>query len=78
MRLVEFLAAVACRGNAIVSGPLVHLQSHIDSGDLLPILQPYTRSAVGVYAVYPPGRLISRRVKVFSDALYAHFRERSL
>lgn len=71
----EFLAAVACRGHAIVSGPLVLLQQHIDSGALLPILRHQTRPAVGMYAVYPPGRLISRRVKVFSDALYAHFCE---
>ncbi len=72
----EFLAAVACHGNAIVTGPLVYLQQHIDNGTLVAILTPYTRSAVGVYAVYPPGRLISRRVKIFSDALYAHFHER--
>ena len=74
----EFLAAVAVRGNAIVSGPLVHLQRHIDNGELVPILLQHTRSEVGMYAVYPPGRLISRRVKVFSDALYDHFRERKL
>lgn len=71
----EFLAAVACHGNAIVTGPLVYLQQHIDSGELVPILAQHTRSAVGVYAVYPPGRLISRRVKIFSDALHAHFRD---
>ena len=71
----EFLAAVACRGNAIVSGPLVFLQQHIDSGQLVPILKRHTRSAIGMYAVYPPGRLISRRVKILSDALYAHFRD---
>jgi DNA-binding transcriptional LysR family regulator len=74
----EFLAAVACQGNAIVNGPLLYLQQHIDSGALVPILKPYTRSAVGVYAVYPPGRMISRRVKIFSDALYAHFRRLEL
>ncbi|MCP4390030.1 MAG: LysR family transcriptional regulator [Gammaproteobacteria bacterium] len=71
----EFLAAVACHGNAIVTGPLVFLQRHIDSGALVPILKRHTHPAVGMYAVYPPGRLISRRVKIFSDALYAHFRE---
>ncbi len=74
----EFLAAVACKGNALVNGPLALLQEHIDNGELVPILRQHTRSEAGMYAVYPPGRLISRRVKVFSDALYAHFRERSL
>jgi len=74
----EFLAAFACRGSAIVTGPLAFLQRYIDDGDLVPILEQHTRAAVGMYAVYPPGRLISRRVKVFSDALYAHFHARGL
>lgn len=74
----EFLAAVATHGNAIVNGPLAYLQPYLDSGELLPILQSYTHPGVGMYAVYPPGRLVSRRVKVFSDALYEHFRDRSL
>jgi DNA-binding transcriptional LysR family regulator len=74
----EFLAAVACHGNAIVSGPLALVQKHIDNGELVPILRDHVRPEVGMYAIYPPGRLVSRRVKVFSDALYEHFRERSI
>lgn len=74
----EFLAAVACHGIAIVSGPVAFLQKHIDNRELVPILQQYVRPEVGMYAVYPPGRLVSRRVRVFSDALYEHFRERSI
>lgn len=74
----EFLAAVAVRGNAIVNGPLAYLQPYLDSGELVQILQPYTTPGVGMYAVYPPGRLVSRRIKIFSDALHAHFRDRAL
>ena len=74
----EFLAAVACQSIAIVSGPLAFLRRHIENGQLVPILEPYVHPEVGMYAVYPPGRLISRRVKVFSDALHEHFRERKL
>jgi len=74
----EFLAAIACHGNAIVSGPLAFLRDHINSGALVPILQAYTRPEVGMYAVYPPGRLVSQRVRVFSDALYEYFREREI
>jgi len=74
----EFLAAVAAHGNAIVNGPLAYLQPYMDSGELQPILQAYTHPGVGMYAVYPPGRLVSRRVKVFSDALYEHFRDADL
>jgi DNA-binding transcriptional LysR family regulator len=74
----EFLAAVASCGHAIVSGPVAFLQDYIEAGDLVAILTEYPRPEVGMYAVYPPGRLVSRRVKVFSDALYAHFCERNM
>ena len=74
----EFLAAAACCGLGIVSGPLAFLQAHIESGALVPILTDYGRDEAGMYAVYPPGRLISGRVRALSDAFYEHFRERSI
>ena len=74
----EFLAAIACQGKAIVNGPLALLAGHIQRGELLPILQQYQRPAVGMYAVYPPGRLVSRRVRALSDALYEYFRDRDI
>jgi len=74
----EFLAAVASHGYAIVSGPLAFLQDYIEAAQLVPILTDYPRREVGMYAVYPPGRLVSRRVKVLSDTLYAYFRERAV
>ena len=74
----EFLAAVAKRGQGIVSGPLALLQDLIECGDLVQILTGFSRQVTGMYAVYPPGRLVSQRVRVFSDALYAHFRDRSI
>jgi DNA-binding transcriptional LysR family regulator len=74
----EFLASVASRGLAIVNGPLAILQEYIKLGELVTILTDYPRQSVGMYAVYPPGRLVSRRVKVLSDALYAHFDESAI
>ncbi len=74
----EFLAAVASHGAAIVNGPLALMQRYIDRGELVPVLEGFERPEVGMYAVYPPGRMISRRVKAFSDALYEHFRERDI
>jgi len=74
----EFLAAVAKRGQGIVSGPLALLQDLIERGELVQILTGFSKQVTGMYAVYPPGRLVSQRVRVFSDALYAHFRERSI
>jgi DNA-binding transcriptional LysR family regulator len=73
---VEFLAAVASRGQAIVNGPRALLQDFIDSGELLPILTDYPLAEAGMYAVYPPGRLVARRVRMLSDALYRYFQDR--
>jgi len=72
----EFLAAVASCGQAIVSGPMALLEDYIDSGALVWILKDYTHPETGMYAVYPPGRMVAGRVRMFSDALYEHFRER--
>ena len=74
----EFLASVARHGQGIVSGPLAFLQDAIERGELVQILTGFTRQVTGRYAVYPPGRLVSQRVRVLSDALYAHFSERSI
>jgi DNA-binding transcriptional LysR family regulator len=50
----------------------------IERGELVQILTSFSKKVTGMYAVYPPGRLLSQRVRVFSDALYAHFLERSI
>ncbi len=71
----EALANLARQGLGIVNGPLFYLQGFIDSGELIPILIDYPRQEVGIYAVYPPGRLVSRRVKMLSDYLLAYFRD---
>lgn len=74
----EFLAAVARRDLAIVSGPAAYLQAYVERGELLPILRDCPTMKAGMYAVFPPGRLVSRRVRALGDALYEHFRERSI
>jgi len=72
----EFLAAVASRGQALVNGPTALLQDYIDRGELLPILADYPLAEAGMYAVYPPGRLIAGRVRMLSDALHRYFQDR--
>ena len=72
----EILALLASRGLALVSAPRPLLRDYIDSGTLVPVLQEFERPVVGMYAVYPPGRLVSRRVRVLSDTIYEYFRER--
>lgn len=74
----EFLAAVASHDCGFVAGPLAYLKGFIERGELVPVLEQYPQRVVGMYTVYPPGRLVSRRVKLLSDALYAYFAERDI
>jgi DNA-binding transcriptional LysR family regulator len=71
----ELLARMASHGLGITTGPLFYLQEYIDRGELVPILLEYANPEAGMYAVYPPGRLISRRVKLFCDFLFNYFVE---
>jgi len=74
----ELLARAASHGLGICAGPLFYLQEYIDRGELISILKDFPRDAVGMYAIYPPGRLVSRRVKMLSDYLLDYFRNRSI
>ncbi|MDJ0778405.1 MAG: LysR family transcriptional regulator [Gammaproteobacteria bacterium] len=74
----EFLATLASRDLAVVNGPRAYLWKFVERGELVPILTEYPSPSIGMYAVYPPGRLVSRRVRALSDALYAHFQDREI
>ena len=65
----ESLAAAASAGLGITTGPTFILGKYLKEGNLASILNKYQRPSVGIYAVYPPGRLIPRRIQVFSDFL---------
>ena len=74
----ELLARAARHGLGICAGPLFYLQEYIDRAELIPILKDFPRDAAGMYAIYPPGRLVSRRVKMLSDYLLDYFRNRRI
>ena len=69
----EALAAAAVAGMGITKGPTFILGSLLKEGKLVTILDEYRYPPVGIYAVYPPGRLIPRRIKAFSDYLAGRF-----
>lgn len=74
----ELLAKMASQNLGLTSGPLFFLQNYIDRGELVPVLTDYVIPSVGMYAVYPPGRLVSRRVKMLSDFLFEYFRDTTI
>jgi DNA-binding transcriptional LysR family regulator len=69
----ETLAVVACAGLGITTGPTFILGSYLKKNKLVTILNEYRRPPAGIYAVYPPGRLVPRRIQVFSDFLAGRF-----
>jgi len=72
----EVLANAAINGLGITSAPTFILSKQIQSKELVPILIEYERSAVGIYAVFPPGRLTPRRLQAFSDYLVTCFSDK--
>lgn len=69
----DVLAAAAIAGLGIVSAPTFILAEPIGKGQLVRILEAYRRPPVGIYAVYPPGRLMPRRVQTLTDFLSERF-----
>ncbi len=69
----EALACAAVAGLGITTGPTFILGSYLREGSLVGILNDYRRPAVGIYALYPPGRMLPRRIQVFSDFLAGRF-----
>ena len=69
------LAAAASAGLGITRIPTFILGNYVKQGSLVTILNKYQGAAVGIYAVYPPGRLMPRRIQVFSDFLAGRYGE---
>ncbi|MCB1772486.1 MAG: LysR family transcriptional regulator [Gammaproteobacteria bacterium] len=72
----DVLAEAAAAGLGIVYGPTFIASRHIVAGDLVPILAGYRRAPVGIHAVFPPGRLLPRRLQVLTDFLRKRFGDR--
>jgi len=68
---MQVSAAEAGLGIAVLPTFICH--QAISNGRLVPILCDYEQPAEGLYAVYPPGRFLSRRVRAFSDFLAERF-----
>ena len=67
----DALAGAAAAGLGIVNSPTFIVSNLIESGALIPVLRDYQRPPLGIHAVFPPGRLIARRVHAFVDFLAA-------
>jgi len=69
----DFLCAAAAKGLGIVIQPTFIAGEAISRGKLVPILTHYQWPITPAYAVYPPTRYLSFRVRKFIDFLVEHF-----
>ncbi len=72
----ESLATAAVAGLGIITGPTFILGRYIKEKSLVTLLNAYQRPSVGIHAVYPPGRLMPKRIRVLSDFLASRFGDR--
>ena len=69
----SFMRDVAVAGVGIVRQPTFIAHEYIARGDLVPILTDYKSSPLNAYAIYPPTRHLSQRVRQFVDFLVDRF-----
>lgn len=69
----DFLVNAAMQGLGIFQSPTFLCDDYIRNGQLRTVLDGYQRPGLGMYALYPPGRLIPRRVHLLVDCLQQKF-----
>jgi len=69
----DFLSKAAINGLGIVNSPTFILNEYIKTGELREILKGFQAMPTGIYALFPPGRLIPRRVKVLVEFLQKQY-----
>ena len=65
----EFLTRAAIAGQGVILHPTFYLDEAIRGGELVPLLTDHAWPQVNAYAVYPPTRHLSRRVRALVDFL---------
>jgi DNA-binding transcriptional LysR family regulator len=72
----ELLARAAIDGLGVTVQPTFIIHEYLRDGRLRRVLPDYRLSRGDMYALFPPGRYMSRRVRVFVDFLAEHFGDR--
>jgi DNA-binding transcriptional LysR family regulator len=71
----DFLSSAAADGLGIVMQPTFIAHRHIKDGSLVPILTDVEWPGAPAWAVYPPARHLSHRVREFIDFLVDYFED---
>jgi DNA-binding transcriptional LysR family regulator len=67
------LALAASAGLGIVNSPTFICAESIRNGDLISALDAFEPDPIGIYALYPPNRHLSAKVRAFVDFLVARY-----
>ena len=70
------LARMAIGGLGITRAPLYAIENALSDGRLERVLPDYTTDVFGVYALYPPNRHLTRRLRALIDNLAGEFGSR--
>jgi DNA-binding transcriptional LysR family regulator len=71
----EVLEQAAIQGRGIALLPAFIGGTALESGALVPVLDNYRAPEVALYAIYPPTRHLSSKVRLFIDFLVGRFKE---
>jgi DNA-binding transcriptional LysR family regulator len=69
----DVLRHAAVAGLGVILMPTFLIGPELQSGALVPILNDYRESDTGIYALYPPTRHVSPKVRAFIDFLVERF-----
>jgi len=69
----DFMRSAAISGLGVLRQPTFIAYESIARGELVPILEDYTIPHINAYAIYPPTRHLSQRVRTFIDFLVERF-----
>ena len=69
----DVLRTAALQGQGVVLGPTFMLGDDMRAATLVRLLPSFAPPEIGLYAVYPPGRHLSVKVRSFVDFLVARF-----
>ncbi|WP_108811863.1 LysR substrate-binding domain-containing protein [Sphingorhabdus sp. Alg231-15] len=70
----DFLRDAAVAGEGVIIEPRFIVYEHLEAGSLVEILPDYEWPKLTAYAVYPPTRHLSARVRTFVDFLVERYR----
>jgi DNA-binding transcriptional LysR family regulator len=69
----EMMIEAACRGIGIMIAPMFFVKAELDKGTLVPVLTEYnTWPERSLFAVFPPNRFVSTRLRLFVDHIHAY------